>query len=263
MWVFHNSGTQLKPYFPESRLLRPRWAIRPPNVSESGGHARFVLMDWLGAGQLEILVADGNGNVTLFPDVASASNTQVAAIPLTADGKPIQVGPRASVLVCDWDNDGLNDLVLASEQGFVWHRNTGTAKHPMLAAAKPVLFGGKPVRYVRPNLGSFVDWDGDGKRDFIACNFENSIRLYRNVGSGARGVEPEFTDPEGEMLLRSWTVQMISGVDVVDWNGDGKLDILTGQGHGGSGLRYYSHDWIEDERRGSHPVANVIRAERR
>jgi hypothetical protein len=51
---------------------------------------------------------------------------------------------------------------------------------------------------------------------------------------------------------------MISGADVIDWNGDGDLDILTAQGHGGSGLRFYERDWIEDELHDTHPKISIV-----
>jgi hypothetical protein len=108
-----------------------------------------------------------------------------------------------------------------------------------------------------------VDWDGDGRQDLIGCHFENSIRFYRNIGSGARGAEPEFADPEGVVLVRGESPQMISGAHVVDWNGDGDLDLLTGQGHGGSGLRFYERDWIEDELNDTHPKVQVVKVEAR
>ena len=41
------------------------------------------------------------------------------------------------------------------------------------------------------------------------------------------------------MLVEPSSPQMVSGVDALDWNGDGDIDILTGQGHGGTGLRFY------------------------
>jgi len=131
----------------------------------------------------------------------------------------------------------------------------------VLEKTEPLAFGAKRVSYVRPNLGAFVDWDGDRRRDFIGAHFENSIRWYRNIGGA--GAAPRFTDPEGVVLLQGESPQMISGADVIDWNGDGDLDLLTGQGHGGSGLRCYERDWIEDEQRGTHPVVTVGRAETR
>jgi hypothetical protein len=132
----------------------------------------------------------------------------------------------------------------------------------VLATAKPITFNGKPAGYVRPNLGAFIDWDGDGKKDFIGCHFENSIRLYRNLGPGVANTEPQFSHPDGELLLQSWTVQMISGAEVVDWNGDGGLDILTGQGHGGSGLRFFARDYLEDELHHTHPRVTIQAMER-
>ncbi|MBI4580338.1 MAG: VCBS repeat-containing protein, partial [Planctomycetes bacterium] len=46
--------------------------------------------------------------------------------------------------------------------------------------------------------------------------------------------------------VQPFTVQMMSGADAVDFNGDGDLDIVTGQGHGGSGIRFYERDYIND-----------------
>ena len=234
------------------------------NVAASGGHARFDVCDWNNDARNDLVVADGSGTVTLFLNHGSKSNAAfTAGERLSAGGKLIQIGGRASVLVCDWNNDGRKDLVLADDKGFFFSRNIGTDDAPLLAEAKPILFGGKRVSYVRPNLGSFVDWDGDGKRDFIGCHFENSIRFYKNIGSGARDTEPQFAGPEGVVIVQGESPQMISGADAIDWNGDGDLDILTGQGHGGSGLRFYERDWIEDELNGTHPIVKVGRSETR
>jgi hypothetical protein len=101
------------------------------------------------------------------------------------------------------------------------------------------------------NLGTNAD----------GSHFENSIRFYKNVGSGTSNGEPQFSDPEGVIILRAESPQMISGADAVDWNGDRDIDLLTGQGHGGSGLRFYERDWLEDEMRGTHPAVKVLNVE--
>ena len=108
-----------------------------------------------------------------------------------------------------------------------------------------------------------MDWDGDGIKDFIGCNFENNIRLYRNVGSGKPGTLPKFSSPEGIYIVKPFTVMLTSGADAVDWNGDGDLDILTGQGHAGSGLRFYERDYIDDCMNHSHPIVTIIKSDRR
>jgi hypothetical protein len=237
-------------------------AGQPLSVAASGGHARFDICDWNNDGRKDLVVADGQGSLTLFLNNGRKSKPALTAgQKISADGKAIQLDARSSVLVCDWDNDRRKDLVLADEKGYYLCKNVGTDAAPLLAAAKPILFGGRKVSYVRPNLGSFVDWDGDGKRDLIGCHFENSIRFYRNIGSGAPGEEPQFADPDGVVILQGESPQMISGAEAVDWNGDGDIDLLTGQGHGGSGLRFYERDWLDDELGRTHPVVTLRAAE--
>jgi hypothetical protein len=253
------TGPMSSVFAPGERLQA---AGSPLSVAGSGGHARFDVCDWNNDGRNDLVVADGSGAVTLFLNRGRKSKPALAAGQrLNAAGAPLQLGARASALVCDWDNDGRKDLVLADDKGYYFARNTGRDDATVLATPKPILFGGRRVSYVRPNLGSFVDWDNDGKRDLIGCHFENSIRFYRNLGSGAPSEEPSFSDPEGVVILHGESPQMISGADVLDWTGDGDLDLLTGQGHGGSGLRFYERDWIEDELHGTHPVAKVLGVE--
>ena len=258
VWFFKGNGDRGFPSFANGQKLLA--AGRPLSVASSGGHARVDSCDWNGDGVRDLVVADGGGSVSLFLGIREKLGTGSApgldaGRRLEAEGALVQVGGRASVLACDWNNDGRLYLLLADDKGYYFLKNVSeSATAPVLAAPKPVLFAGKPVKYVRPNLGSFVDWDGDGKRDLIGCHFENSVRFYRNVSSGAPGAEPEFADPEGVTILTGSAPQMISGADVLDWNGDGDLDILTGQGHGGSGLRFFERDWIEDELHDTHPT---------
>jgi len=128
-----------------------------------------------------------------------------------------------------------------------------TDEDPRFAPARRL----KLKDYQRPNLGSFVDWDGDGRRDLITCQFEHSIRLYRNEGLGPPGTGPKFANRDGITLVKPYSIMMISGVDAVDFNGDGDLDILTGQGHGGSRLRFYERDYIEDCLNETHPIVQI------
>jgi hypothetical protein len=264
IWLFTARGDPAFPLFAPGRQLEADG--RPISLAAEGGHARLDLADWTGDGRKDLIAAAGGGTVVLFANTGVGGGGEPVLGPgrkLEAGGAPIRVGGRASVLACDWDSDGRRDLVLADDRGYYLARNEGTDAAPVLAAPAPILFGGRPVSYVRPNLGSFVDWDGDGRRDLIGCHFESSIRFYRNEGGGAPGAEPVLLDPEGVTILRGSSPQMISGADAVDWKGDGDLDILTGQGHGGSGLRFFERDWIEDELRGSHPKVAIVGVEAR
>jgi hypothetical protein len=253
IWYFRNESNNLFPVFASvERLLADG---KPLSLATSGGHARFDLCDWNNDGEKDLLVADGSGTLTLF--LNRGRSTLGRGERVRAGGKPLQGAARSSVLVGDWNDDGLEDIVFADVKGYSFHRNVGSPGNPILEPAETITFNGQSVDYVRPNLGSLVDWDGDGKKDLIGCHFENSIRFYRNIGSGGAGTSPQFASPEGIVILQSWSPQMISGADAVDWNGDGDIDILTGQGHGGSGLRFYERDYIEDEISGTHPLVII------
>ena len=186
IWFFRNEGSAHFPVFAAGEMLRA--AGRPLSLAASGGHARLDVCDWNNDGKPDLVVADGGGTVTLFINTGTKSHPTLAAGRLLeADWTPVQVGSRASVLVCDWDNDGRKDVVVADESRFLVFMNEGSDAAPLLAAGKDILFRARRVNYVRPNLGSFVDWDGDGRRDFIVANFENNIRLYQNIGLREHG----------------------------------------------------------------------------
>ena len=254
IWFFRNTTNKLFPVFATGEKLRLGNGELLTLV-DSGGHARHDVCDWNNDGKRDLVVADGNGWVTWFENTGTDARPALApGKRIEADGEPIDRGARSSVLVCDWNSDGKKDIIFAdANDGYVFFENVGTDAAPKLAAPKPL----KLDFYTRPNLGSFVDWDGDGKKDLIGCNFENNIRLYRNVGSGLAGDAPRLFPAEGIIIVKPFTVMLTSGAEVVDWNGDGDLDILTGQGHGASGLRFYERDYIEDSLRGTRPVAKI------
>ena len=148
-------------------------------------------------------------------------------------------------------------LLASSGCGKKEEANVGTDAKPVFAAEQTILFRGKHCNHVRANLGECVDWDVDGKQDLIGCEFENNIRFHKNTGSGAAGDEPRFASRGGVIIVEAYSWQMISGADVIDFNGDGDLDILTGQGHGGSGLRFYERDYIEDGLNDTRPRVSI------
>jgi hypothetical protein len=184
---------------------------------------------------------------------------------LEADGKIIRflAGPNGSIQgpaeakwgyttlsVADWDGDGLPDLIVNSILGrVVWFKNVGTRKAPKLAAAQPVEVewsGPAPTLawgWLRPEGKALltqwrttpfaVDWNRDGLTDLVMLDTEGYLAFFeRTKRDDKLALLPPkriFCDEQGQPLRLNAGIAGKSGrrkLCVVDWDSDGKLDLL-------------------------------------
>jgi len=75
-----------------------------------------------------------------------------------------------------------------------------------------------------------VDWDGDGDLDLVVGNFFGSFYLFKGEGKGKFAPVPEEMKA-GEAPLKIEGNH--SDPFVIDWDGDGDLDLLSGSSEGG------------------------------
>ena len=152
-----------------------------------------------------------------------------------ANGRPIDVYGYAAPLFADWDGDGDLDLLTCDFiDNYTYFENIGTKTAPAFAAGRPIL--DKFLRPIKADLcmvtATVADWDGDGHPDFITCEEDARICIIRNTGRVAMGI-PVFDEP---YHLRQERAEVHFGIlatpAVVDWDGDGDQDIITGNSAG-------------------------------
>jgi len=73
------------------------------------------------------------------------------------------------------------------------------------------------------------DWDGDGKLDIVSGNFTGTFVVFRGEGGGKFVPACDWIEADGQRLA----VDGHSDPFVVDWDGDGDLDLLSGSAQGG------------------------------
>ena len=165
--------------------------------------------------------------------------------------------PRvADVEAADVDGDGDKDLIVAA---FGWRSVGG-----ILLLENVTKNGASPSfvrREIDPRPGTIhvpvADLDGDGRPDFVALLAQHyeSVEFFRN--DGKRGFQPQ---PLYKAPHPAWGS---SGLQLVDFDGDGDLDILVTNGDMLDDFLlkpYHGIRWLENKgglRFEEHPLANL------
>lgn len=198
------------------------------------------LADVDGDFDLDVLVNHRNGQSRIFLNDGAAKFTDG-----TADNYPEKKGPYTyNVEACDYDEDGDLDLLLDNAGGqekvepFLnisqVLNNDGTGHFTDVTSAT---ITGEP--YADDNAVKCADVNGDGHYDLLVASLTNpGEKVLLNDGSAKftyqdEGFPEVIVDdgpagPEG-----NFAGDPSLGIDVADLNGDGKLDVVTGQGEAG------------------------------
>ena len=122
------------------------------------------------------------------------------------------------------------DLIAGDTQGNVTvFLNTGTKEKPVLADGIRLEANGKPIAAKSNKLADVyskihvADWNDDGLPDLLVGH-NDTIILYRNAGTRSA---PRFSEPARVQIPQGRFPSRPSPY-VVDWDGDGKKDLLVG-----------------------------------
>jgi hypothetical protein len=145
------------------------------------------------------------------------------------------------IATADWENDGDLDLILGGYGGELFVRiNEGTRDKPEFALTNiPIEIENQAVQIPGDHATPVVvDWDGDGKWDLLSGSGNGGVYWLQNTGTMQ---SPQFAEIQtlipahqglGYEEFLSDDSQAKPGIrsqiSVVDYNHDGKLDLLLG-----------------------------------
>ncbi|MCK5147257.1 VCBS repeat-containing protein [bacterium] len=177
IWIFLNTGTDSLPFLNAGQRLKVAGTVlhgtfhskKDASHIEAKDHSRIHYADWDGDGLNDLLIGyDTN--------IAFLKNTGTPAEPLfiTFDTIKLPTGSKLFMpgpIIYDWNNDGLQDLIVGNIMGIYWFKNIGSNTSPQLAPSEIVI--PKPtanqVQYGQARF-QILDWNRDGIHDILLGN---------------------------------------------------------------------------------------------
>ena len=153
---------------------------------------------------------------------------------IRAGGEIIDTYGAPNPCVADFDGDGDLDLICGEfVDGLTWYENIGTRTEPQFAAGRRLCNDAGEIRFHLQMIVPVVsDFDGDGLADLIVGDEDGRVAWVRNTGRVRDGM-PQFESP---VYLRQQAGPVkfgaLSTPFAVDWDGDGRTDIVSGNSAG-------------------------------
>lgn len=182
------------------------------------------------------------------PEVAFSGNTtSVYYFEIPAQNPQAGNWPRVEMTntaseegfaLCDIDGDGLLDLVAGdmytSQDRVAWFRNpgNGTGNWSMFRI-------GTAINWV-DRIGG-ADLNGDGRRDIVISEENIGSQPDASVYWYEQPVDPTSPGWTRHLLVRQYTT---NSLDLADMNGDGDIDIITGEHRGTEELTIWDNDGL-------------------
>ena len=180
--------------------------------------------DWNEDGKKDIITGSDSGKVYVYLNKGTNQQPEFDMANEIPNVK-VEKDEKSAPYVVDWNDDGKNDILVGQGGGEVFiFINRGTNKEPLFMEGVE-LNGGKldAGSYSSPTM---VDWNGDGKKDLIVGNKNGKAFVFINIGENH---VPVFSSDGEETSI---SVDGYATPFIVDWNNDGKFDVVSGSSDG-------------------------------
>ncbi|BCH27215.1 hypothetical protein MesoLjLb_70000 [Mesorhizobium sp. L-8-3] len=132
----------------------------------------------------------------------------------------------------EWNDEGYRGYDAAGRwlggplRGFLYaFKNRGTVSAPKLERGKPIIGGETPLEVYGQLAPAFADFDGDGLVEIVCGEFWNILHHAKQTGPGSFEQPRLLSSADGEPVLLDQCIHLPCAVD---WDGDGRIDILAG-----------------------------------
>lgn len=231
-------GTVHEPDLPDGRIRGNQWYL----VDYNGDGALDIVVgvgDWSEYGWDAAYDDEGNwtngplhGYVYLIENRGSTEQPDYAdPVKIEAGGEPIDSYGAPTPVVADFNGDGALDIItgefLDTPRFF---GNAGSRTAPEYAPGRPIpLAGGGELKLdLQMIIVTAIDWDKDGHMDLVIGEEDGRVSLVRNTGAVSDGL-PVFEAPAYfQQKAQHLKVGALATPSAVDWNGDGREDLIVG-----------------------------------
>ena len=222
-----------------------------PNTEEPyWGYTTIAVGYWNEDNLPDIIANEHNGNIVWFKNIGTLKNPELSSpqpleilwegnpqkpawVPGVSTGNKLLAPWRTSPFIMDFNNDGLNDLIILDYEGYlaVYPRIRKNSKlmlsHPMRSFVYP---DGEPI-LLNQRTGSssgrlkitFTDWDGDGLKDLLVSS-KPAVDWMKNMGMKDGKMVLQYMGRVVSRTLMGHT----DGPIATDFNKDGIPDLLVG-----------------------------------
>jgi hypothetical protein len=259
---YENTGTRTKPAYAAGRPLSHAGLPLAMDLCMITPTA----VDFDGDGDLDLVCGDEDGRVAFIEHTGKVVGGLPQFLPpryfrqFAAD---VKFGALATPYAVDWDGDGDEDLISGNSAGYIAFIENLGGTPIRWAPPRYLSGGGKLIReQAGPNgsiqgpaeakwgysILSVADWDGDGLPDLMTNGIWGRVIWYRNIGTrqaprlaagqpveldlppGAAAPHPAWNwwKPQGRELVSQWR----TSPQMVDWNGDGLMDLVMSDAEG-------------------------------
>lgn len=163
-------------------------------------------------------------------DGTDAAPRWAAPRQIEAGGQLIETAGWPAPNLADFDRDGDLDLICGEFlDQLTWFENIGTRRKPVFAAGRRLTHRGSPIALdLEMIFPQAVDWNGDGDVDLLVGDEDGRVALLENTGR-VRNRVPQFLPPRYfQQKADELKFGALATPCGFDWDGDGDIDLLSG-----------------------------------